>query len=94
LKQLKSDFRVRIIEVASPTAGSSSNQQPADPESLFQDLFQFKRVLSEDVAPISGNPVHSPLDATGSILRVSEPANSVTSNSQILELCEIEEVRK
>jgi hypothetical protein len=48
----------------------------------------------QDVAPISGKPVHSPLDAIGSVLRVSEPANSVDSNGQIPFLCEIEESRK
>jgi hypothetical protein len=94
LKQLKSDFRVRIIEVAFPTAGPTATQKPADPENLFGDLFQFKRASTQDVAPISGKPVRSPLDGRGSILRVSEPANSVTSNNELLKLCEIEEVSK
>ena len=94
LKGLQSDFRVRIIEVAFPTAGPYANQQPTDPENLFRDMFQLNRVDRTDVAPISGKPVYSPRDATGSILRVSEPANSVASSGETLVLCEIKEPGK
>ena len=91
LNRDKSDFRVRIIEVAFPTAGSNSNQQPADPENLFRDLFEVKRVKNNDVAPILGTPVRSPQDAIGSIVRVSEPANSAAADGRIPVLCEIVE---
>lgn len=94
LKPLQSDFRVRIIEVAFPTAGPYVNQQPNDPENLFRDIFQLNRVDRSDVAPISGKPVYSPRDATGSILRISEPANSVASSGETLVLCEIKEPGK
>jgi hypothetical protein len=94
LKKLTSDFRVRIIEVAFPTAGAAANHGPADPENLFEALFEFRRVSAQDVAPISGKPMYSPLDATGSILRVSEPANSRTSQGELLTICEVEEVAK
>jgi hypothetical protein len=96
VKQLKSDFRVRIIEASFATAGPRANQQPVDPEDLFRDLFQFTRVSSAtpDVAPISGRPRYSPVDASGSILRVSEPANSVASDGTSLDLCEIKEPGK
>lgn len=57
--------------------------------------FQFKRVAgAQDIAPIAGVPSYSPLDGTGSIVRVSEPANSVPSGGQRRGLCEIQEPGK
>lgn len=88
----KSDFRVRIIEVAFSTAGPKP--QPSDPKDLFDDLFKIGRVKNPDHAPIPNYPDRSPLDAIGSIVRVSEPANSVPFNGQTLDLCEIQESTK
>jgi hypothetical protein len=88
----KSDFRVRIIEVAFSTAGPKP--KPPDPKDLFDDLFKIGRVKNPDHDPIPKYPDRSPLDAIGSIVRVSEPANSAPFNGQTLDLCEIQESTK
>jgi hypothetical protein len=90
VKQLKANFRVRIIEVAFATAGPQATQPPANPDDLFAELFRVRRVETADVASLH----FSSRDAAGSFVRFSEPANSVDAAGVHPTLCEPSEASR